>query len=121
MHYLLKHHTHPTVDEIYLSLNRSMPTLSKTTVYSTLKLFAEKEAVCIISIDEKNARFDANTEAHAHFQCTKCGAIYDIPLPAQSDSNEGQLPCNPNLKDFTVNETHIYLKGICPKCKTSEK
>lgn len=34
MQYLMDHHTHPTVDEIYTALAPSMPTLSKTTVYT---------------------------------------------------------------------------------------
>ena len=32
MDYLLKNHTHPTVDEVYVALCKVIPTLSKTTV-----------------------------------------------------------------------------------------
>ena len=32
--YLLDHHTHPTVDDIFQNLSPEMPTLSKTTVYN---------------------------------------------------------------------------------------
>lgn len=31
MDYLLKHHTHPSIDEIYMALCQDIPTLSKTT------------------------------------------------------------------------------------------
>ena len=41
MDYLLTHKTHPSIEEIYLALCDEIPTLSKTTVYNTLKLFAE--------------------------------------------------------------------------------
>ena len=44
MDYLLKHKTHPSIDEIYLALSKSIPTLSKTTVYNTLKLLTENGA-----------------------------------------------------------------------------
>lgn len=37
MKYLMEHRTHPTVDEIYTALSPTIPTLSKTTVYNTLK------------------------------------------------------------------------------------
>ena len=37
MEYLMEHRTHPSADEIYTALSPSMPTLSKTTVYNTLK------------------------------------------------------------------------------------
>ena len=45
MDYLLNSRMHPTADEIYLALSPSMPTLSKTTVYNTLKLLVEAGAV----------------------------------------------------------------------------
>lgn len=121
MDYLMKHRTHPTVDEIYLALSPQMPTLSRTTVYNTLKLFAEQEAIQIVNIEEKNARFDAFTQPHAHFYCTQCGTIYDIPLPEEHDKERSLLLDNPELKDFTIKSTKIYYKGICPSCKTSEK
>lgn len=55
MDYLLKHHTHPCIDEIYLALCKDIPTLSKTTVYNTLKLFIEHGAARMLTIDERNA------------------------------------------------------------------
>ena len=39
--YLIEKKNHPTVDMIYSDLHPTMPTLSKTTVYNTLKLFIE--------------------------------------------------------------------------------
>ena len=119
MDYLMKHRTHPTADEIYMALQPHYPTLSRTTVYNTLKLFAEHEAIQVINIEEKNARFDACMDVHAHFLCQECGSIYDIELPLPANGN--RLPCNPNLNEFKVTSTQIYHKGICPKCKTSAK
>ena len=54
MDYLLAHKTHPSIDEIYLALCKDIPTLSKTTVYNTLKLFVEHGAALMLTIDEKN-------------------------------------------------------------------
>ena len=44
MEYLMNHPIHPSADDIYTALSPSMPTLSKTTVYNTLKLFSEQGA-----------------------------------------------------------------------------
>lgn len=44
MKYLMEHRTHPTVDEIYTALSPTIPTLSKTTVYNTLKILSEQGA-----------------------------------------------------------------------------
>ena len=53
MNYLIEHRTHPTVDEIYTALSPSIPTLSKTTVYNTLKLLSEQGAAQTLTIDER--------------------------------------------------------------------
>jgi Fur family peroxide stress response transcriptional regulator len=108
--YLLNNKTHPTVDKIHHELVGEIPTLSKTTVYNTLKLFHEKGIILIINIEDNETRFDADVSNHGHFKCKKCGEIYDFKL------SENNLDL-PDLKTYSIDEQHIYLKGICPKCK----
>lgn len=117
MDYLLKHHTHPNIDDIYTALCKHIPTLSKTTVYNTLKLFVETGAANMLTIDEKSICFDGETTAHAHFQCKACGKIYDVPCTAD-DEQQQRL----TSQGFSISETHRYYKGICPSCqgKTSQ-
>ena len=97
MDYLLTHHTHPCIDEIYMALHDDIPTLSKTTVYNTLKLFVEHGA------------------AKAHFQCKCCGKIYDLPMHV----NEKEMSDMAD-KGFSVEEVHNYYKGVCPECKNNK-
>ena len=112
MDYLLKHHTHPCIDEIYMALHDDIPTLSKTTVYNTLKLFVEHGAAKMLTIDERNACFDGDTSAHAHFQCKCCGRIFDMPMHiSENEMNEM------TDKGFCIEEVHNYYKGVCPECK----
>lgn len=108
MRYLLKNRTHPTADEVYEALRKQIPTLSKTTVYNTLKLFVDNGAALYIGIDEKNARFDGCTDPHAHFRCKKCGKIIDLELSTNN--------LMPNDFKGIVDETHFYLKGTCYDC-----
>lgn len=112
MEYLLTHKTHPTADEIYLSLSPSMPTLSKTTVYNTLKLFAEKGAALCIHIEDKNARFDGDISPHAHFICLGCGCIYDLPVDEKQMSVFAK-----EIGELSIEEVHIYYKGHCKACR----
>jgi len=109
MRYLLKNLTHPTVENVYDSLRKNIPTLSKTTVYNTLKLFVENGAAVYVGIDEKNARFDGIVKPHAHFRCKDCGCIIDLPM------STGQVL--PKGFNGEVDETYFYLKGYCEKCK----
>ncbi len=111
MDYLMNHRTHPTADEIYTFLSTSMPTLSKTTVYNTLKLFAEHGAAQLLTIDERNSHFDANVSDHAHFLCKQCNAIYDLESTVEIRQVEGG-----RIEGHEVTEMHYYYKGTCKDC-----
>ena len=110
MQYMLAHDIHPTVEKIYADLLPSMPTLSKATVYNTLKLFVDKKVVKTIFIEEKNVRYDAITKLHAHFKCKFCDTIYNVPL------EESDLPKFKKKTDLTLSETQVYFFGACKKC-----
>ncbi len=111
--YLLKHRTHPTVDDIHAALVNEIPTLSKTTVYSTLSLFVSRGIASKVMIEDGEVRYDINTEPHGHFKCIKCGRIFDIEI-------------KPSIfNDLSVNghypmEYHFYIIGICRDCMEKE-
>lgn len=113
MEYLMNNRTHPTIDEIYMALSPNMPTLSKTTVYNTLDIFVERGAVKSLVIDEKNARYDVDISAHAHFMCKGCGKIHDI---FNIKPSFFQIPQN---NDYTINAVEISYSGLCNGCKGS--
>lgn len=106
--YLLEQRTHPNVEEIYAALAPQMPTLSKTTIYNTLKLFGEKGVILVLNIDEKMQRFDAYTHDHAHFLCSRCGKVYDFPQPSLENLQIGN--------DFQLKSIEISYRGICGDC-----
>ncbi len=110
--YLIKNLDHPSVDKIFNSLINEIPTLSKSTVYNTLKLFQEKGIVNIVGVEETEARYDAITDFHGHFKCNVCGALSDFPVDFQ------QSIADSKFKDFVITESHFYHKGICSDCAT---
>lgn len=116
MSYLMEHRTHPTADEIYNALHTEMPTLSKTTVYNTLKVLTDKGAALQLTIDEKNCCFDADVTPHAHFLCTHCGRVYDMALSNKTLCKDAIIP-----KNFRVDEAQLYFRGCCPECAKAEK
>jgi Fe2+ or Zn2+ uptake regulation protein len=114
LEYLRRHKNHPTVDTIYRELVREIPTLSRTTVYNTLKLFVEKGISQLIAIEETETRYDADISPHAHFKCTGCGRIYDFPVDL-SRLNP------PGLADFRVDDIQVYYRGVCRHCLANRK
>ncbi len=111
--YLQGNKSHPTVDMIYDALISDIPTLSKTTIYNTLKLFAEKGIVSLLIIDQVELRVDPNIAPHAHLLCVKCGRIYDIEL---SDEYFKDIRDVGNKEGHLINEVWVSLRGVCKNC-----
>lgn len=111
MDYLLRHRTHPTVDEIYNALVGDIPTLSKATVYNTLRLLTETGAAQQLTINEHCTHYDAEVSPHAHFLCRRCGKLVDIPLRRENLLRAAEIP-----EGYTVDVSELYFKGLCPDC-----
>jgi Fur family transcriptional regulator, peroxide stress response regulator len=107
--YLNKNRNHPTVDTIYRALAPKIQTLSKTTVYNTLKIFVERKIVDVVIIEENESRYDANTMFHGHFKCERCNSVFDLGI----DDFRIDIP---NLVHHQVTEKHFNFKGICKNC-----
>ena len=105
--YLREHRTHPTVEEIYSALSSRVPTLSKTTVYNTVKLLSAAGIIKTITIEEHQARYDACTDLHGHFLCSGCGKVYDF---------DTKMPDSEIPKGFSPKVTEVYVTGTCQNC-----
>lgn len=111
LEYLRSHFTHPTVDEIYEALSPSMPTLSKTTIYNTLKSFSQSGLSLSLRLDEKTIHYDGDTSPHAHFICKHCGKIIDTAF------HDAALVCLPDLAGAHIESVEISYYGQCEACK----
>ena len=107
LEYILSHKTHPTIEEIYETLSKTNPTLSKTSVYNTTKVFTESGLIKLITIDGQQTRYDGDTSYHGHFRCDACNKIYDFPL---------SHPNQEELEGFDVNAMDVYYVGTCKTC-----
>lgn len=104
--------SHPTAEEIYSFVHRNNPKLSRTTVFSCVKLLAEKGLVNDIDIASDSTRYDSTQYApHAHFICRDCRKIFDIPF----DMSALAAPA-----DYICDNVNLYFKGICPECRKKD-
>lgn len=108
--YLVRMKNHPTVDTIYSDISGDIPTLSKTTVYNTLKTFQECGVVQAITIEDNEVKYDVIVDKHAHFKCCECGRLYDIPM----DTKVLHLK---SVGGHLIKESQLYYKGICKACQ----
>jgi Fe2+ or Zn2+ uptake regulation protein len=101
---------HPTVDEIFRALSAVIPSLSKVTIYNTLRIFVEAGLLRIVNIDETEKRYDITLANHGHFLCDACGTIYNFQV------NIDQVPIE-GLSQFEITQKNVYFKGLCPNCR----
>lgn len=111
--YVWQHQNHPDAATIRDALIDRFPTLSLTTIYSTLKSLTEVDLLREVNIDPVNVRYDiAECCEHGHFRCAKCGRIIDFPLPPRADI--------PLLHSMKVTGYDIYVSGVCDQCLVSD-
>lgn len=104
---------HLSAEDIYLELIENIPTLSRTTVYNTLSLFAKKGVISEVPVYGKALKYDANNKAHGYFKCRICEGVFDIGTNETSFTKDG----------FKVEKMDVFYYGICDKCaqKLNEK
>ncbi len=116
MQYLLGHATHPTIDEVYKAVNQVIPSLSRTTVYNTLRLFADHHAAQMITIDDHRVCYDGDIRPHVHFFCKCCGRVIDL-----FGERAPHLLRPKNVEGNLVEEEQLYYKGVCAECRRKSR
>lgn len=86
----------------------------RTTFYRSFKTLLEHNILHKIVVDNQLVKFgigytDHNENNHAHFYCTACKNVNCL------DSINLNLPILP--KGYSLYETEIIMKGLCPQCK----
>ena len=104
---------HPTADEIFREIAAENTLISKATVYRNLKILSEQGEILHIPIPNGADCFDFNTVPHYHMDCRRCGRIFDVNMPYQSDLCK--KVCNP--EGFLIESHQIVFYGLCPKCR----
>ena len=113
--FLCENKIHPTVDTVFKSLYPDYPTLSRTTVYNTLHLFALQNLIQTVKIEDDEIRYDADVISHGHFKCVTCGRIFDIfddvQIPEIFDKTDSLLP-----QGFKSVQKELNVWGYCKDC-----
>ena len=99
---------HPSVDEVWERAKRSVPTLTRTSVYRILNELSELGL--LTRLDALSAaRYDTCLGPHAHFICEVCGAIVDYPLPSGLNLPAGMPTERHHLE--------LRVSGVCDRCR----
>jgi Fe2+ or Zn2+ uptake regulation protein len=104
---------HPGAEQIHAMLADSHPSLSLSTVYSTLEAFVRAGLIRRVNGSDGRLRVDGTREDHDHAVCRSCGTIFDVarscyPLPQAPD-------CLPSGLD--VVGVRVEYEVICDDCR----
>ena len=105
INFALSTDSHPTADEVLANVRATCPTISRATVYNTLKLLVSKGLLRSQLLREGIVVFDSKVEAHHHFIDDETDRFYDVPWEAISVSGED------SVTGFNVREYQVVMRG----------
>ncbi len=109
---------HPTAEWVYNQLKPRIPDLSLGTVYRNLAAFKRDGVIDSVGTIGGLERFDARTDAHCHFICSRCGSVVDIDgveLPEAIMDQARQALC------AQVGGYRLSFYGCCQACNTEPR
>lgn len=102
---------HPTIADIYESVQKIDPSIGQATVYRNVKKFLDEGKIYQIKTKNGLDRYDYYTD-HLHFECLNCGKIIDITDDELLNILKNRLQ---DRKEFIINY-NLMLEGFCDDC-----
>ena len=117
----LETHEHLSTDELHRLVKKKDPRIGFTTVYRTLKLFADCGLASEVAFHDGIARYEHqyNRRSHHHMVCTQCGASVEFFSP-----QVGEIEQEIGRKHHYLTTRHTFqIYGVCERCsrKDSQK
>ncbi len=106
--------SHPTADTIYLQLKSEFPDLSLGNVYRNLNILMDQGFIQRLDFGSTFNRFDGNPSMHSHFICETCGAVSDLEIDLENQSDIFNLVSKNETRK--VNRYKLDFYGLCDKC-----
>jgi Fur family ferric uptake transcriptional regulator len=105
-------HSHPTADEVYETVRRSIPRISLGTVYRNLDLLAREGLITAISDAGEQRRYDAGRSQHHHVRCEVCGRLDDVTL----DDPHAIEQMLSERCGYEIHGYRLCFVGVCGRC-----
>ena len=116
--YLSGLQTHPTAYEIFDSLSRQHPDISRATVYNTLNTLKELGAIVELSFAGDHSRYETDPTPHINLICLRCHKVIDYD---QATQTEALMSTVRERVDFEPLTARVEFLGFCADCRNQRK
>ena len=107
--------SHPTAAWIYEQVRKEIPDISLGTVYRNLRLLGEAGEIMEIDLSGTFSRFDGNQDNHYHLRCERCGRLFDVDEPVNTEIDERVA----RKTGFQISYHRLEFRGLCQECQKS--
>ncbi len=106
---------HVTPEQVYETVHRHNPAISRATIYRTLAFLCEMRLIHAMYWGGQMYYEIASATAHHHLICRTCGAIE----PCDHALLENLFVAIARKHRFDIDLDHLALFGLCRKCRSS--
>jgi Fur family transcriptional regulator, peroxide stress response regulator len=108
---------HPTAEEVYQAVQRSIPSISLATVYKALEALEACGLATRLpaAASDGSARYDARSDRHYHLRCLRTGKVQDLPTSYDPDliaKLDPDLAARLRAQGFQVTGYRLELVGF---------
>jgi len=116
---LLGSHRHPTAEELFNKVSRSIPGISQTTIYNTLEAFAARGLVRRVRTESDVMRYDAVADHHHHLFSERSDRIEDYFDP-ELDRLLERYFSEKDIEGFRISRIQLQLVGSFSRMATEK-
>jgi Fur family ferric uptake transcriptional regulator len=104
---------HVTPDEVYASVHRRYPAISRATIYRTLDFLCEMRLIHALYWGGQMYYEIAADQPHHHLVCRACGGMEEC----EHDLLQGLFEAVDKKHRFLIDMDHVALFGLCQQCR----
>jgi len=97
--------SHPSVENVWNTVKKDFPMISRATVYNTLNLFVDKGLLIRLTVGEGRVVYDPDLSPHHHIVDEDTGVVHDIPWEAL------EIPRIESVEGFAVTSCQVVMRG----------
>lgn len=113
---LLDSDLHPSAEQLFQTVKKTVPRISLATVYRVLDLLVDMDLARKTCSPGSQCRYDAKVHRHHHLVCLSCDRMVDLEDPSLND-----IPL-PDRKEtgFRLVDYSVQFRGTCPDCMQTQ-